>query len=173
MNGMLELLHFNPVSFGLTVLIFVTVLIVLSQIAWKPILKALDERDDKIREDLDSAEKSREETAALLEEQKKEMAGMRDEAKKIREEAQAFAERQKAELLQAAKLEAESVLAKARQDIVAEKDRALEDVKKLAVEIGVDLAGKLISKEVSEQDHRQIIDASLTDLETVYKKQAG
>jgi len=173
MTGMLELLHFNPVSFGLTIIIFISVLIVLSQVAWKPILKALDERDDKIRGDLDAAEKSRIEASELLEKQKAELAGLKEEAKKIREEALGLAERQKSEILAVAKTEAESILAKARQDLQAEKEKALDEVKKLAVTVGVDLAAKLLRKEIREQEHEELVSASLGELESAYRKQVS
>ena len=82
----------------LTFAIFIGLLIVLSLKVWKPVLKALDERDDSIRDDLDKAEASREEAAKLLEEQKEAMDNLREEAKQIREEAVALAEKQKEEL---------------------------------------------------------------------------
>lgn len=170
MFASLELLHFNPVSFILTLVIFCTLLIILSQKAWKPILKALDERDETIRGDLDSAKTSREEAEKLMAEQKKALQNMREESKKIREEAVAMAAKHKAELIEAAKAEAASVVQKARSDIESERQAAMEDIKNLAINIGVDLARKLIGKEVSEETHREVISASLSELEDAYRK---
>lgn len=166
----LKLLHFNPVPFLLTFVIFATLLVILSRKAWKPILKALDERDESIRGDLDKAEESRKEAERLMQEQKLAMDNLKAESKKIREEALTIADKQKEELIATAKQEAASLIEKAKSDIEAEKQAAMEEVKQLAVNIGVDLARKLITRELNADSHHEVISASMNEIEDAYRK---
>jgi F-type H+-transporting ATPase subunit b len=170
MGGSLELLHFNPLTFCFALAVFATLWVVLSTKVWGPIIKALDDRDDAIRGEMDRANESKAEAEKLLAEQKKAMDQLREEGRQMKEEALALAEKQKAELLAAAQQEAENMAAKARADIQHEKDQMLEEVKGLAVEIGVDLASKILVKEMDKKAHQGAIKESLAHLESAYKK---
>jgi F-type H+-transporting ATPase subunit b len=166
----LDLFHFNPLSFSLTLAIFISLLVVLSLKVWRPVLKALDERDDSIRDDLDKAEASRKEAEALLQEQKVAMDNLREEAKRIREEVMALAEKQKGELLASARSDAEKLLANTREELLREKEAIFEEVKDLAVEVGVELASKILSREMNPDSHKDAIKASLSRIETAFQK---
>jgi len=170
MSGLFDLLHFNPLTFTLAFVVFGTLLIVLSTKVWGPVLKALDDRDDCIRNDLDQAKVAKEEAAKLLQEQREAMRELREEGKRIREEAIQLAEKQKHEMLAVAKREADEVLVKARVELAREKQAMLEDFKNLAVEIGVELARKLISKELDASMHGELLKASLVEMEEAYNK---
>jgi F-type H+-transporting ATPase subunit b len=100
--GALPLLHFNAVSFLFAFAVFAALLTILGAKVWKPILDALDERDEAIRSDLDQAKLDKEEAEKLLVEQRKAMENLREEAKQIREEAVELAAKQKQELISAA-----------------------------------------------------------------------
>jgi F-type H+-transporting ATPase subunit b len=170
MGGSLELLHFNPLTFCFALAVFSTLWIVLARKVWGPIISALDERDDAIRGEMDRANESKAEAEKLLAEQKKAMDALREEGRQMKEEALALAEKQKTELLAAAQQEAENMAAKARADMQNEKEKMLEEVKELAVEIGVDLASKILAKEMDKKAHQGAIKDSLTQLESAYKK---
>jgi F-type H+-transporting ATPase subunit b len=145
-------------------------MVVLSKKVWGPVLKALDERDQAIREDLDKAKKAKEDADKVMEEQKQAMIELREESKKIRDEAIQLAEKQKKEMLIVAKQEAEQVMAKAREEMLREKEAMLEDFKNLAVDVGVELARKLIAKELDASAHSEILKASMQELEDAYKR---
>jgi F-type H+-transporting ATPase subunit b len=170
MPGSLELLHFNPLTFCFAFAVFSSLLLILSAKVWKPVLKALDDRDDAIRGEMDRANESKLEAEKLLAEQKLAMNQLREEGRCMREEAMSLAEKQKAELLATAQHEAEQLAAKARADIQQEKNQMFEDVKSLAVEIGVDLASKILAKEMDSKSHVVAIKDSLSQLELAYKK---
>lgn len=170
MGGSLELLHFNPLTFCFAFAVFATLWVVLSAKVWKPVLKALDERDEAIRGDLDQANASKLEAEKLLAEQKQAMDQLREEGRRLREEAVSLAEKQKAELLAAAQKEADQLTVKARAELQGEKEQMFEEVKSLAVEIGVDLAAKILAKEMDQSAHSVAIKDSLSQLETAYKK---
>jgi len=168
--SLLELLHFNPLTFVLALTIFFSLLAILSLKVWNPVLQALDDRDDSIRQDLDQAEASRKEAQQLLEEQKAAMANLREEAKQIREEAVALAEKQKEELLAVAKGDAQKLLENTRAELAREKEAIFAEVKDLAVEVGVELASKILSKEMDATAHKDAIKSSLVKIETAFKK---
>jgi len=170
MSGLFDLLHFNPLTFTLTFLVFGSLLIVLSTKVWGPVLKALDERDEAIRADLDQAKIAKEDADKLMAEQEKAMADLREESKKIRDEAIQLAEKQKQELLHSARKEADQVMVNAREEMLREKEAMLEDFKNLAVEIGVDLAKKLIAKELDASAHGELLKASMQEMEEAYRK---
>jgi len=170
MEGSLSLLHFNPVTTTFALVVFATLLIVLSKFVWGPVLKALDERDNAIRGDLDAAKSSKEESEKLLQEQRVAMASMKEEAKKIREEAIELAEKQKEEIIAAAKQAAENLTLQAKEDLEREKEAAFDQIKDLAVSIGVDLAKKIIVADVDVAKHEALIKDSLSEMESAYKK---
>ena len=170
--GALPLLHFNPVSFLFSFAVFAALLTILGAKVWKPILKALDDRDEAIRSDLDQAKLDKEEAEKLLAEQREAMGQMREEAKKTREEAVALAEKHKQELMSAAQKESELLIEKARVEMKNERERMYEDVKSLAVEVGVGLASKVLSKEIDESAHQEAVQESLAHLKAAYEKAA-
>ena len=167
---LLDLIHFNLPTFVLTLVIFFSLLAILSLKVWKPILKALDDRDDSIRNDLDKAECSRKEADELLQEQKTAMNNLREEAKQIREEAVALAEKHKDELLASARVDAEKLLADTRAELAREKEAIFEEVKDLAVDVGVELASKILSKEMNPDSHKEAIKSSLSKIENAFQK---
>lgn len=170
MSGLFDLLHFNPLTFTMAFVVFGTLLIVLSTKVWGPVLKTLDERDETIRNDIDQAKVAKEEAAKLLQEQRDAMKELREEGKRIREEAIQLAEKQKHEMIVAAKREADEVLVRARTELAREKQAMLDDFKNLAVDIGVELARKLIAKELDASAHGDLLKASLKEMEEAYNK---
>jgi F-type H+-transporting ATPase subunit b len=166
----LPLLHFNHVTFLFAFAVFAALWIILSAKVWKPVLKALDDRDDSIRADLDQAKFNKEETEKLLQEQRLAMENLREEGRRMREEALALAEKQKQELIHAAQKEAEQLLLKTREELAQEKEKMFEDVKTLAIEVGVGLASKILVREMDAAAHKVAIKESLVQLESAYRK---
>ena len=81
-----------------------------------------------------------------------------------------MAEKQKEEIINAAKVEADKLVAKAKEELAREKEAAFEDFKNLTVDIGVQLASKLIAKEMDVSAHSSAIKDSLSELKNVYNK---
>ncbi len=170
--GPLPLIHINLVNLLLTIVVFATVLLLLAWKAWTPILKALDDRDHKIREDLDEAENARQENKKLLAEQQKVMSELREEARHIREEARSASAKEGEAIMKQARAEAQKIMEKAQLDLNAEKRAAIEELKNVAVNVGLDLARQLIRRELRKEDHVEVINQSLVELDQAYQ-QAG
>ena len=75
-----------------TVVTFIVLLLILKKVAWKPILAALDKRENDIKESLEQAEKAKEEAKQILEENQANLAKAEEESKKIIEQSRAYAE---------------------------------------------------------------------------------
>lgn len=149
-----------------TVLLFVLLLLVLRKWAWHPILEALRSREEDILRSIESAKESKQQAEALLHENREKLEAAQAEAQamiaKSREDAMALAE----ELRQQAVSEAETMQKQAEEAIRIAKTQAVRDVYQEGVHIAVDLAGRLIERDLSEQDHEQLINDALKQLTT-------
>ena len=130
-------------------LTFSIVFFVLKKFAWKPILKMLQERDDSIEQALKTAEKAR----ASIEKMQAENARVLEEAhaerEKIFHEAQIIKERIVGEAREQAVKEREKIINDARLTIESEKNAAIRDMRNVAAELSVQVAEKLMRRELS------------------------
>ena len=116
------------VEFGLmfwTLVVFVLLLVILKKFAWPAILGAVEAREAALEQQIADAERSRAEAAKLLEEHKRLVAEAKAQAHGIVLDARQLSERERAVALEKAKQEQEELLARARREIAAERDRAL------------------------------------------------
>ena len=127
----------------LTWVAFISLMLILHKFAWKPILAALDAREEVIRKSVEEAEnKSRQ----MIEDSRKAAV----EAAKIIQEK--------------AREEAKILIENATREIGAERDRAQDQLKKLSAEIAVDLAEKILEENVDEAKNRRLIDEYLKQI---------
>lgn len=159
------LLSVNPGLAFWTVLIFVLLLIILKQVAWKPILAALDEREVKIRESLELADKAKKEAAELIAENKQTLQKAEEEAKKILLDAQRIAESNINKSHDAAKAQADKIIADANAEIDRKKQEALTEIKNQISEISIAVAEKILRKNLSGEIQKETIDQYINDLQ--------
>jgi len=144
---------------------FTIVLVILKKYAWKSILQGLKDREDSIKESLSSAEKAREEMSKLKSDNEQLLAEARLERDKIIKEALATANTIKDE----AKTEASKISGKmiedARNVITSEKQAALAEMKQQVASLSLDIAEKLLRKNLSDQkDQRDLVDQFINDI---------
>jgi F-type H+-transporting ATPase subunit b len=149
-----------------TLIVFGVVLLVLYKFAYPHILGAVEAREQRIRELLASAERDREEARALLEQQKQEHETLRGQAQEIFAEARASGERSREELLAQARRETEEMLVRARRDIDAQTERALDSVRRDAVEIAIAAAEKLVRRNLDDEQNRRLVREFLGEVES-------
>jgi F-type H+-transporting ATPase subunit b len=155
------------VDYGLafwTVLIFLILLLILKKVAWKPILTALDEREQKIKESLELAEKAKQDAAIMLEENKKSMAKADEAAQKVLAESKVYAEQVKTQLLEQSKEQAQKMIAEASKEIERKKQEAFTELKDQVAEISVLIAEKLIQKNLDSGKQKEVIDSYIKDI---------
>ena len=151
-----------PSTFILTILNLFIQMFLMKKFLFKPIRRVLEERQKRADQNIRAAEQEKAEAEAVKAEYTKNMAQAREEAAGILERAKQDASQQADELLQSARSEAQALKAKAESDIRQEKKRALN------AEIGglaMDIAGRVVEREIHEADHRALIDDFLQKVE--------
>jgi F-type H+-transporting ATPase subunit b len=140
-----------------TVLIFVIVLIALGKFAWPSIIGAVEAREQHIRELIAGAEKDRAEAAQHVEEQRRALEETRARVQDALGEARSTGERMREEMVSSARREHEELMARARRDIDAERQNALESVRREAVDLALAAAEKLVQRNLSSEDNRRLV----------------
>ena len=144
-----------------TIITFLLLFYVLAKFAWKPLLSMLEERENLIKRSLSDAETAREELQKINLESEAIITKARTDAQSILSDGKAAAEKIKEDTVAKAKEEASKIREDAKQQIKAEKDRAISDIKKEVVDLSLNVAEKLIKKNISEKDNASLIEESL------------
>jgi F-type H+-transporting ATPase subunit b len=154
----------DPGLFIWTIVTFLVLLALLSKFVWKPLLAALQARQDRITQSLDEAKRAHEEGERLRRESAEIIRQAHAEAGTIVASSRADAERLREETKQKARTEAAAILAAAERQIQAEAVRARDDVRREAVDLSVAIASKLIRRNISAEDNRALIDEMIASL---------
>jgi len=158
------LMDVNPGLMIWTVITFIVLLIILKKVAWKPILTALDKRENDIKESLAQAEKAKDDAKKILEENQANLAKAEEESRKIIEQSRAFAETLKEQLMRESKEQAKKIVDDSSSEIQRNKDAAFEELKGQIAEIAVSAAEKIIRESLDAQKSKQVIDKYLNDV---------
>jgi len=154
-----------PSTFILTILNLFIQMFLMKKFLFKPIRRVLEERQKRADQNIRAAEQEKAEAEAVKAEYTKNMAQAREEAAGILERAKQDASQQADELLQSARSEAQALKAKAESDIRQEKKRALNEAKDEIGGLAMDIAGRVVEREIHEADHRALIDDFLQKVE--------
>jgi len=131
-------------------LIFLILLFVLSKMAWKPLLNALKEREETIQGSLDAADKARQQMASMQADSEALLKEAREERDKILRTAQEAANRMNEEARNDAKKSADKIIEDAKSVIQTEKQAALRDIKEQVALFSLEVAEKLMRKNLSD-----------------------
>jgi|SRR5919204_2083026 F-type H+-transporting ATPase subunit b len=153
-----------------TVVIFVILLALLWRLGYPALLRMVEERERRIQKQLDDAERANAEAQRLLEEHKKQIAAARNEAQDILSKAKAVAQKERETLLAKAREEYEGLLARARKDIEAEKDKAILELRREAVELSIAAASRVIEANLDTEANRRLVTEFLESLGKAEKK---
>jgi F-type H+-transporting ATPase subunit b len=148
-----------------TFLIFGIVLAALYKFAWPNILGAVERREAHIRELLEQAEADRAAAAAATEENRRILEETRGRVQEALAESRTQGEKMRAELLAEARREQQELLERARRDIAAEREVALDSVRRDAVELAMRAAEKLVSRNLDTEDNRRLVREFLGQVE--------
>lgn len=135
--------------------IFLGLFLLLTKFAWKPILASLKERESSIQAALDSAEKAKAEMASLRADNEKLLKEAREERDKILREAREAGGRIQDEAQHAAKKSADRMIDEAKAVINSEKQAALREVRELVAKFSIEVAEKVIKKNLSTDKAQQ------------------
>jgi len=137
-----------------TLLIFLIVYFFVGRAAFKPIQKALKKRDNEIQDSIDEAKRVQAQMAQLKDDNAKLLAEAREESTRIIADAEAFAKKRKEEAVTEAKDAAQKVSADAQRDIANMRDSAMADLKKEVGTMALDIAEKVLQKDLSSDSNQ-------------------
>src|SRR5688572_4478515 len=138
-----------------TLIIFGLLFLVLLKFAFPPILGYAAAREQRIQQTLDEARREREEAAKILEQQRQELAAARQQAQGLLAEGKLAGERVREEMLVRTRSDQEALLARARQEIATERDRAIESLRREAVDLALAAASRLLHERVDAPADRK------------------
>jgi len=138
-------------------IIFSIAFFILKRFAWKPILHALKERESSIADALNSAERARKEMENLKAGNEKIMAEARKAKEVILNEAKEIKDNILAEAKLQASKEGQKIIESARVQINAEKEAAISEMKKQIVGLSVQVAEKIIQRELKDQADQEVL----------------
>lgn len=150
-----------------TLVIFLGVMFILTKYAFKPITRAVEAREQALEDSIEGAKRDREEAARLLEEHRKLVAQAHADAQRFIVEGRDAGEKVRAEILEQAHREQQQVLDRARQEIEAERQQAMVELRRDAVTLAVRGASKVIEKNLDDETNRKVVESFLASLESV------
>lgn len=148
---------------------FVILFGLLYLVAYKPIMRMLDERSKKVKESMEQTEFIRRQAEQSEEEARKRIEAASKEGQALIERAVRTGEETKHEAQQQAREQAESLIAKARTEIQRERNEAIDDLRKEFADLTIMAAGKVIDRSLDKEAHRQLIEKVLEESKTLKK----
>jgi len=127
-------------------------------VAYKPLMRMLDERSNRIKESMDQSEQVKEQAALAEQETAKRLEEASQEGQKLVEQAMQAGEEMKAKAREDAQKEAEKLLGRARSEIERERDDAIGEMRKEFADLTILAAEKVIDRSLDKKAHRQLID---------------
>ena len=156
-----------------TLLVFLGLMLVLGRFAWKPLIKALHEREVHLEHVLLDSEKARNEAEALAAKHRKELEKAADQVRALIEEARKEAQASAASIIEKAQAEVEASRHRAEREIAGAKDQALMEIWSKTADLAVSVAGKVLSKELGESDHRRLVEVAMGELPSNGREGSG
>ena len=144
-------------------LLFVALILLLKKFAWKPILDAVNEREQGIKDALDSAEQAKQEMANLQADNEKLLKEARAERDAMIKEARDIKNKMINDAKEEAKGEADKMVAQAQAAIESEKKAAIADLKNQVASLSLEIAEKVVRENLSSDDKQQKLVKNLLD----------
>jgi len=154
----------NPGLSIWTTVVFVLLVLVLGKFAWKPLLKTLQDREDKIRDSLEQAERARAEAAELLKQNERNLARAEEEYQKIIRDAKALGEKVKEDVVGKAHQQAQHELQAAKEEIKRDIEAAKQQLRGEVADLAIKAAEKILDETLDAAKHKKIVDNALNQL---------
>jgi len=158
------MLEINPGLIIWTIVTFVCLALLLSKFAWKPMLKALGDREEKIRGALDEADRARTEAAEMIKQNEKNLARAEEEYQKMIREGKALAEKLKEEIVSKAKQQAQQELKHASEEIQRNVDSAKLQLRAEVADLAIKATEKILEETLDEKKQKKIMDFAINQL---------
>jgi F-type H+-transporting ATPase subunit b len=159
-----NVMTFDPDLAVFTAIVFLMLLAVLWKFAWGPISEALDRREGSIATQIDQARRSNEEAKQLLAQHQAQLDRAADQVKGLLDQARRDAEAQRQQIVAEAQRAAAGERDRAVREIGAAKNQALHELTERSVDAAVELAGRIVGRELTPQRHADLIHETLPQL---------
>jgi F-type H+-transporting ATPase subunit b len=148
-----------------TIITFLVLLWLLAKFAWRPLLRALEARQETIRKSLDDAQQARQELERLNQESAQILKKAHVEGEAIISRSLIEAEKLKEEIRQKARADADVIIREAKGQIEIETGRALRQIRSEVADLSVTIASKLIQRNFSKEDNSVLIEETLREID--------
>lgn len=138
------------------ILNFLVLVFVLAKFAYKPVVRIMDERKNKIASDLEAADKAKEEAEAIKAEYAEKLANARQEAQVIIDNARKTAQTAHDKIMAETKAEQEQLVASAKDAIALEKKKAMDDIRAQVVSLSMIAASKIVEQKLGSEEDKQM-----------------
>ena len=155
-----QLLH-DAVLLAIAVFVMFTLL---SYLLFNPAREMLKKRQDRVKNDIDSAQKAKEEAQKLREDYENRIRNIHKEEDAILNAARKRALDNEAKILEEAKAEAAGIIARANHQIELEKKKAEDDIKKEIITVASMIAGKVVKEQIDTRIQDSLIDETLREI---------
>jgi len=156
----------DPGLYIWTIVTFLVLLALLARYAWRPLLDVLEQRQEVIRKSLDDARQAKEELQRLQVESARMLAEARSEAAGIIASTRSDAARFADEMKQKARADADALVKGAQREIDTQTLRAIDTIRREAVDLSVAVAAKILRRDISAADNDRLVDEAIREMQT-------
>ncbi len=147
-----------------TLVIFLILFAILGKLVFPKIIAAVEAREKALEEAIEGAKRDRDEAARMLAEQQRQIEVARGEAQKLIVEGRQVGEKLRADMIEETHQQQQQMLERARREIEAEKQRAIVEMRREAIELAIAGATKVIEKNLDDQSNRKIVESFLSSI---------
>lgn len=142
---------------------FVLLLVVLWKFAYKPLLKTMEERTEKIESGLKNAEKQEAAVKKAEEEFEKRVQEAKQEAQSIVKKAEEFGKKMRKEMVESAEQEKEKIIVSGKKAVEQEKEKSLTEIKQKTADLVIMATEKILEEKVDEKKNKQLVEKAIKD----------
>ncbi|HST08198.1 MAG TPA: F0F1 ATP synthase subunit B [Gemmatimonadaceae bacterium] len=147
-----------------TFVVFIVLLVVLGRFVFPKITAAVEAREKALDDALEGAKRDREEAARLLAEHHQQIEAARQDAQKIIVEGRQTGEKLRAQMVEETHQQQQQMLERARSEIAREKEQAIAELRREAIELAIAGASKVIERNLDDQANRKIVESFLASI---------
>ena len=157
-------LSFDPGLFMWTIVTFLIVLMILKWKAWGPLMGVLDKRAEDIKNALSAADRAKEDAEKASQDYEKLVQKAHIKGQQIISDSKTAGEKVKNDIESVARENAEKMIDKAKTQIEAESQKAIQEIKSSVVDLSIEAATKIIQKNLDSEDNRKLIDQTMDSM---------
>jgi F-type H+-transporting ATPase subunit b len=159
-----DLLSLNGGLMFWTLVVFLILFAILGKLVFPKITAAVEAREKALEEAIEGAKRDREEAARVLAEQLRQIEAARNEAQKIIVEGRQVGEKLRAQMIEETHQQQQQMLERARSEIGREKEQAIAELRREAIELAIAGASKVIEKNLDDEANRKIVESFLSSI---------